>query len=325
MAESAPWQVVCERDALSARRALRTGRSVCLAHQREAVEADGGASLVACDKDARVWGVAPYAFGQNKRAWKKVMKPKFERRVYEVKKALVKDAGHDAAYGRGAGAVAAATRVGVPGTEVAYWAKVLPSAVVRQAMVRFKLGMIPGIKANVYKWGGQLARFDLGDAKRLMACPCGFGDGSAPQDPYHVAFECAAARPFWEAAVLDMDVRVQKEDAAVKALWASFSMKEKCKWGLSATDSPFPATVAADLHKCMGAAVAKLMAKASALFVTPALRSLELPYFCPPVPTVLQSGVVLMTRPPRGAVPDPSAVRVLLWPAEDCPMVPGVL
>ena len=46
-----------------------------------------------------------------------------------------------------------------------------------------------------------------------MACSCGFGDGTAPQDPYHVAFECMQARPFWEEAVAAMDVCVSKSKA----------------------------------------------------------------------------------------------------------------
>jgi hypothetical protein len=62
--------------------------------------------------------------------------------------------------------------------------------------VRFKLGMILGTKANVYKWGGQLARFAGKDARRLMASGCGHGPGHMPQDSYHVALECGRVKPF---------------------------------------------------------------------------------------------------------------------------------
>ena len=88
-------------------------------------------------------------------------------------------------------------------------------------------------------------------------------------------------------------------------------------WGLSATNSPFSAERAAGVHQCMGTAVAKFMAQAAALYAgVPSLKSLSVPYFCPPVPVVVQGGPVLLTRPPRAAVPDPSVVRVVVWPVQ---------
>ena len=237
------------------------------------------------------------------------------RRVVEVKKALVSGAGHDKAYGRGSTAIAAATRVGMPGKELDYWCRVLAVPAARRAVIRLKLGMVPGVKANTYKWGGQLARFAPCDAARLMACPCGFGDGTAPQDPFHVAFECCYARPAWVGAVEAMDSCVAAAPAAERAVWASYSFEQKCKWGLSATNSPFPEKRAASMHQCVGAAVARLMGAAAKMYAgVPSLASLSLPYSCPPVPRVLQGMPVLMTRPPRAAVPDQDAVRVVVWP-----------
>jgi hypothetical protein len=323
MAESAPWQVICERDSLSARRALRTGKSVCLAHQREAVEATTGGSLVTCDADAMAWNLPQSAFKERKLKWKQALKPRFVSRVCQIKKGMVSTSKHDAKYGRGSVAVADATRVGQPGVEMLYWSKVLSSAVNRQALVRFKLGMIPGAKSTLYKWGGQLARFSLDDARRLMACGCGGGPELAPQDPYHVAFECSKVKPFWEDAVAAMDACTVKGLAVDAAVWASFSFEQKCKWGLVAADGLFEPSLARDMHECMAAAVAKLMAGALDVFKdVPSLRSLALPYVCLPAPTVMQGLPVTMTGPPPRCVPDLGVVRVPVWPREACLSVP---
>ena len=157
MADTAPWQVVVERDILSAKRAIRTGRTVCLAHQREAVEAAAGGSLVECGKEAGDWRLSEHAFRQNKREWKCGLKPRFLARVGKVKRDAVAVSVHDAKYGRGSAAVAAGVRGPLPGKEVGYWGRVLPVPAARQAMLRFKLGMIPGIKAK--KSDGQTCNF----------------------------------------------------------------------------------------------------------------------------------------------------------------------
>ena len=203
---------------------------------------------------------------------------------------MVGAAKHDGNYGRGSVAVADATRVGQPGVEMSYWSNVVSSAVNRQALVRFKLGMVPGVKATVYKWGGQLARFSTVDAGRLMACGCGGGPELAPQDPYHVAFECTRVKPYWEEAVAAMDACIAKAPAVVVAVWNSLSFGQKCKWGLTAADGAFQSGVAREMHECMAAAVAKFMARALSIFKdVPSLRSLALPYVCMPAPTVVQA------------------------------------
>ena len=70
------------------------------------------------------------------------------------------------------------------------------------------------------------------------------------------------------------------------------------------------------MHQCVGVAAAKLLAAAPKLYAgVPSLRSLSLRYSCLPAPMVLQDAPVLMTRPPRAAIPDPDAVRVMVWPA----------
>ena len=120
----------------------------------------------------------------------------------------------------------------------------------RQALVRFKLGLIPGIKASVYKWGGQLARFDANDSKLLMACGCNGGPQLAPQDPHHVAFECNRVKPFWEEVVAVMDACVVKGSAVEAVLWASLDFRQKCKWGLTAADGVFQPSVARDIRIC---------------------------------------------------------------------------
>ena len=86
---------------------------------------------------------------------------------------------------------------------------------------------------------------------------------------------------------------------------------------MSATCSPFAVGRAAEMHQCMGVAAAKVLAAAPGMYGSaPTIAGLSLPYSCPPVPMVLQGSPVLMTRPPRAAVPDPDAVRVMVWPVE---------
>ena len=147
-----------------------------------------------------------------------------------------------------------------------------------------------------------------------MACGCGCGPEFAPQDPYHAAFECGNARPFWEAAVSGMDACVAKGPASDVASWAKLSFQQKCKWGLTASHGGYQPQIAGAMHAVMAASVAKFMSGVIKLYDVVSLRSLRLPYVCMPAPTVLQ-GVVLMTRPPRGGVPNPDAVHVLVWPA----------
>ena len=324
MADSAPWQVLCDRDALSARRALRTGGSVCLAHQREAAEAADGTSLVDCDAAAAEWGMFPFHFWKKKALWKKRIQKRMRFRVPVVKKAMVEASKHDARYGRGSAAIAEATRLARSGAEIEYWARSIGSAATRAALIRFKLGMIPSIKATVYKWRGQLGRYSQEDAAKLMACPCGAGGVvGSPQDPLHLAFECVRTKPFWEEAVAAMDAQVAVAAApvGVAVAWAGLSFVRKIQWGLTADDAGFPAALAASLHQCAAAAVAKVMAAASDLFKdTPALRDLALPFACVDAPTVVQGMPVIVARPPRLVDRGCFVPRVIVWSVEDCPV-----
>ena len=245
-------------------------------------------------------------------------------RVPAVKAALVAAAKHDERYGRGSAAVAEATRLARHGVEIDYWASSIKSAATRAALIRFKLGMIPGIKATIYKWKGQLARYSLGDVAKLMACPCGV-DG--PQDPFHLAFECARTKPFWDEALAAMDglvlgvVAPMDVAVAIAVAWAGLSPSQKIKWGLTASDAGFPAALAASLHQCAAAAVVKIMASGARLFGdSPALRDLALPFVCVSAPTVLQGMPVLLTRAPSLADRARVVPRLLAWPLGACPV-----
>jgi hypothetical protein len=124
--------------------------------------------------------------------------------------------------------------------------------------------------------------------------------------------------------VAAMEACLSKGSAGEVAAWAALSFAQKCKWGLTAADGGgFQPSVASAMHECMAVGVAKFMAGALDVFAdVPSLRSLALPYACPPTPTVLQGMPVLMTRPPRRGYPDPAAVRLLVWPKEACVSIP---
>ena len=263
VAEVTPWVVTQQRDVLclqaSITRATDKG-GMCLAHQHERA---APRSLLEVGKRVPLdkWGLNQMAFGLPKNIFKR--KVKMVARGIQSNWRRSIDLKHDAKYGRGSAAVFLQgmgeehyMHSKEVKSEIQFWHEVVPNTVHREALFRAKFGLLPFVKANLFKWKSQLLKFSDQAASALMACDCG---AHGPQDAQHVIMECLHVEEWRDSLIHELRDVVQKMQPTALAVWDSWSQADQMAVGFAPKfSSLFPKECNVLLKRVLAKGVAKL-------------------------------------------------------------------
>ena len=233
---------------------------MCLAHQHERA---APRSLLEVGKRVPLdkWGLNEMAFGLPKNIFKR--KVKMVARGIQSNWRRSIDLKHDAKYGRGSAAVFL-QGVGEEHymhskevkSEIQFWHEVVPNTVHREALFRAKFGLLPFVKANLFKWKSQLLKFSDQAASALMACDCG---AHGPQDAQHVIMECLHVEEWRDSLIHELRDVVQKMQPTALAVWDSWSQADQMAVGFAPKfSSLFPKECNVLLKRVLAKGVAKL-------------------------------------------------------------------
>ena len=229
-----------QKDALCLQAALTRGAraGVCLAHRHENANPFGLYQLKSVSDS---WGCGLPVLNLPKPLFRKKIKVLARVKAIEGRKQIKLD--HDAKYGRGSAAMCNRSLLSwhfeprEHESEVKFWHRMVVNSVHREAVLRAKFGLLPFIKATVFKWGSQLAKFSEAGAARLMACGCGHAFGASgalldlPQDVTHVLEECKFSEG-WRLSVFE-EIRTCVLEHAGRLripVWDSWSVAKRMEF-----------------------------------------------------------------------------------------------